>query len=246
MGNDYKPSNPVRLITHSIPDTEPIPVKLSAGPTINIGDVELLAGTAHIGQTSLDQALPAGTNNIGDVDLASAIPAGEAHMGSVGQHRSKITGSVQRPNDTTPYTARDVVGTAVTANITLTNVARVNGGGGMIFKTRVVTDANKATKPTFELWIFDTAPANVADNAAFAPSDAEMLTVQAVIPLSSGFVGNAGADAAGNYILISDTVPFSFKCTALTRNLYAVLVITNGYTPVAQETFNVILDVSQD
>lgn len=218
-------SEPVRIV-----DSIPLRVQLEAGTDINIGDVEILAGTEHIGQTSLDQP----------------IPAGEAHIGSVGGKCFKISGSVQRPNDTTTYAARDVIGTAVTANITLADVARIAGGSGFIFKTRIISSANKALKPTFELWIFDTAPANVADNAPFAPSDAELLTVQAVIPVTTGYVGNAGADANGNYILISDAVPFSFKCTSLVKNLYAVLVVTNAYIPIAQEIFTVVLDVMQD
>jgi hypothetical protein len=158
----------------------------------------------------------------------------------------KIQGSVTKPNDNTIYSARDVIGTAVTANITLANIARFVGGGGSIFKARVVCDANQTTKPTMEVWLFDTPPAAVANNGAFAPTDAEMLTVQAVIPLTTSYVGAAGAADAGNCILISDTTPFSYKCTVASKNLTACLVVTNGYTPVAADVFTLIVDAMQD
>jgi hypothetical protein len=194
--------------------SNPLPVALQTTPTIDIGDVTLLAG--------------------------------EAHIGAVGGHAVKITGSITKPSDNTVYDVRDVIGTAQSANITLANIARVVGGGGMIFKVRVVCDANQTTKPTLEVWLFDTAPAAVANNAAFAPTDVEMLTVQAVIPLSTCYVGAAGAAAAGNCILISDVTPFSFKCTGAVRDLYACLVVTNAYTPVAADVFTLIVDVEQD
>jgi hypothetical protein len=180
--------------------------------------------------------------DIGDVTL---LP-GEAHVGNVGEHTVKVAGTVTRPANATTYHVRDVIGTAVTANISLANIARINGGTGMIFKVRVVCDVNQTLKPSLEVWLFDVAPAAAADHAAFAPTDAAMLNVQAVIPLPNSYVGNAGAAAAGNIILISDTVPFSFKCSAGSKNLTAVLVVTNAYIPVDADVFTLIVDAVQD
>lgn len=181
-----------------------------------------------------------------EVSIAEGSVSVDGSIELAGGASFKVIGTVTKPNNNTIYSIRDVIGTATTANITFANIARVNGGTGVIAKVRVVCDANQTTKPTFELWLFDTAPADVANNGAFAPSDAEMLTVQAVIPLSTAYVGNAGAAAAGNCILISDTNLSTFKCAAGSKNLIGVLVVTNAYTPVAADVFTVIIDGGQD
>jgi hypothetical protein len=224
--------------------TYSLKVQLGTNPTIDIGDVTLLPSTANIGDVDI-LSIAAGDNNIGNVDLAS-IAAGETHIGSVGTHAVKITGTVTRPANSTTYHVRDVIGTAITANIALTNIARIVGGTGMIFKVRVACSVNQTLKPALEVWLFDTDPAAVVDHAAFAPTDGEVLTVQAIVPLSTSYVGNAGAGATGNCILISDTTPFSYKCTAASRSLIACLVVTNAYIPVDADVFTLIVDAIQD
>jgi hypothetical protein len=66
------------------------------------------------------------------------------------------------------YSANDVIGGLLTFNVANA------GGGGVIRWARVVDDDNEKAELT--LYLFNTAPAVIADDAAFAPSVAELKT----------------------------------------------------------------------
>jgi hypothetical protein len=160
---------------------------------------------------------------------------------------TRVSANFTRPNDTTAYTAGDVVANSTSAPVVMTfsNVVAANGKGGLIVNAKLLSSANQTTKGEFELWLFHTAPAAQNDNAACAFSDAEMANVAAVIQFPSGyaFVGNAGAGAAGNVLYQPDQVNKKFKCGASDTSLYGVLVVRNAYTPVALEVFTVTLEI---
>lgn len=164
----------------------------------------------------------------------------------LGHTTAIVQASVQRPSNTTAYTSGDVIGTAVSAALLFEDVARSAGGSGMIMSAVAIDSANQSTQPSLELWLFTAALAVIADNAAFAPTDAEMATLVGVITLSSVKVGNAAAGAAGNLAIISDVVATPFKCAGGSADLYGYLVVRNGYTPVADESFTVKLTSLQD
>jgi hypothetical protein len=58
-----------------------------------------------------------------------------------------------------------------------------------------VDSANQTVKATVELWLFDTTFTPDNDNAAFTPTDAELLTLVGIIQFSTWFVGDATAAA---------------------------------------------------
>lgn len=146
-----------------------------------------------------------------------------------------------RPANTTQYAAGDVVGQDPAANLVFAECASLNGGGGAILGVRVVDSIAPATKADLELWIFDEAPAAVADNAAFAPTDAEMLHLVGVIDLT-GTPVVAGANCT--YEVRGLRIPF--VCKSDSRNLYGVLVERGTYTPGSAETHAVRLEILQD
>lgn len=164
----------------------------------------------------------------------------------LGHTTARIKASVTRPSNANAYAAGDVIGTAASDVIAFPNLARSNGGAGMIINAVVVDSASQATKPSLELWLFTVAPAAVADNAAFAPTDAELENLVGVIDLTSVRVGNATVGAGGNSVLPSAVSTLPFKCEAGSTTLYGVLVVRNAYTPVADEKFTVILNALQD
>ena len=157
-----------------------------------------------------------------------------------------VTASFTRPDDTTQYTARDVCGTNPATNLTFTNCVRDVRSGGAIMGVSLVDSAAQSTAGTFELWLFTAAPTAVADNAAFAPTDAEVRTVVGVVPLSTAYVGTVTSGANGNRFYTSGAINIPFRTASTTRNLYGVLVASNAYTPVAQEVFDVTLRIYQD
>lgn len=159
-----------------------------------------------------------------------------------------VSAAFTRPADTTPYAAGDVVADSTSAAtiIQFPRIAQNDVGCGMIQQVRLVTSANVATKPDLQLFLFDTAPGVVNDNAAFAPTDAEMLRCVAVIafPTGSFVVGNAGAGAAGNAICDAQNLMIPFNMLAANTNaLYGVLVVRNAYVPVSGEVFTFLVTV---
>ncbi len=163
--------------------------------------------------------------------------------------------AITRPSNTTQYTAGDVI-SEVTTNDHLNfgsasddnskDTGRPGVGTMTINAATIWSSANQSTKPTFELWLFHTDIANVADNAAFAPTDAEMLTKIAVIefPASRWMVGTSTSGAGGNSLCEIRNIDMPVRCRR--GRVYGQLVDRSGYTPVADEIFTVELACSLD
>lgn len=162
-------------------------------------------------------------------------------LGKVAGFTSVASGSVTRPANTTQYATGDAIGTAATSVIELTGCGRQLGGSGVISNVLVVDDAAPATKADLELWLFASAPAGEVDNAAFTPTDAELLELVGVVDLgSSPYVGD------GNCVYQALTQNLCYRCSDEDRSLYGTLVVRNTYTPVSGEVFTVSLGVLQD
>jgi len=155
--------------------------------------------------------------------------------------------TLQRPNDTNVYTAGDVMSdsTSVPTILTFPNAFGPNPSGFCILNQLVVIDsASQATKPDLELWLFDTAPAAQNDNAAFAPTDLELVTASGagfiariLIPSTSWSVGTATVGAGGNCINDLQNLGIPITNRVSTAGLFGHVVVRNAYTPVAQEQF---------
>ncbi len=163
----------------------------------------------------------------------------------VGSHVVVKSASKTRPNNTDTYAAGEVINESTSAGTVMTfeNCVREPGGSGVIGKVMIDDSISATLKLLCELWLFDTAPAAATigyDNAAFAPTDAEMQTVVAVVPVSVSFVGGA------NVLLTSGAVNNPFKCAAGSKTLYGVLVTRNAYVPAANEVFNTRIHIYQD
>lgn len=157
--------------------------------------------------------------------------------------------SLTRPANTTQYAAGDVISAVTTNNhFEFEDVVRRGPSllSGSISSARIVSSANQATKLDAELWLFDTDIAEVADNSAFAPTDAEMLTLVGIIPfpVADWYVGDATSGAGGNAVCQVDGLSIAFQ--ARTTTLYGQLVARNTYTPVSGEIFTVDIVVTQD
>jgi hypothetical protein len=110
-----------------------------------------------------------------------------------------------------------------------------------------VDSADQATKPDIDLFLFaETAPTLAADNAAFAPTDAEMLNCIGVISFAGANfkAGDITAGANGNGVIPvqGQDIPFS---APVNKVIYGVLVARNAYTPVANEVLAVNLTIEE-
>lgn len=146
--------------------------------------------------------------------------------------------------DTTQYTAGDVVGDSTTvARIQRFNgMARYNGGGGIIQSAIFIDSAAAATKLDSELYLFDTAVTTQVDNAAWAPTNLDMLNCVGVIPFPFG----AFKTGSSNGIIAVTGIGLGFTCRANDVNLYGILVARNAFTPASLEVFEIRLQVLQD
>jgi hypothetical protein len=148
--------------------------------------------------------------------------------------------SFARPANTTTYTAGDVVCNAAT-------LIFPNGPastGSVLQHAVITTSANVATKPDLELWLFSATVAAVADNAAFAPTDAEMLTLVAVVefPTADFKVGLSGAGTSGNAVCEAKNLGIPLNpASAQNAELYGQIVVRNAYEPISAEAFKVVL-----
>jgi hypothetical protein len=147
----------------------------------------------------------------------------------------KITALITRPNDTTAYTAQDVVSDGSGTRFSFTNPQGGYGIGGLIESATIVHSVAPATPPDLELWLFDTDIAAIADNAAFGPSDAEAAGCIGIV----AFATASFKKSANNEVCVQNNLGIAFQGPTV----YGVLVIRNAITPTALETFRVSLEV---
>ena len=111
------------------------------------------------------------------VDIG-AVTAGENHLGSVSGH-GKTIGVI--PTVTAgAYSAGDTVG----GLMTFANAARATGAGGVLKSVVLLDDAGQDAE--LELWLFNVTFTAIADNAAWAPSEADLEKLICVVSTTDG------------------------------------------------------------
>lgn len=185
-------------------------VVLGAG-TAEIG--KLAAGSAAIGKLAANSGV-----DIGDVDVTS-ISAGENHLGAVGGNSTQIDVTVAAA--AAAYSSGDMVG----AELTIADIARINGGTGKITGVTVIDYG--AQSVAAEIWITDTAITEPADNAAWSISDADAAKVVTVIPITSYYA------SALNSVSPNGNLSIPFKCTGAVNDLYMCFVSRGAPTYIA-------------
>lgn len=151
--------------------------------------------------------------------------------------RGSGTQSFQRPNNTTAYTAGDVVSDSATSFTPILKfpIARAAGGAGYIVKAQLDTNL-KTYLSQMRLYLFTrqagivVAGDNVAGTQLFANQ-----------PYALGYldfptlVSGAGAGSTGATALFTGNV--EFRCEAGDDSVYGYLVDATGGTPAAFQTF---------
>lgn len=136
---------------------------------------------------------------------------------------------ITRPDNTTQYSIGDVIGGLLTFNSDMPTSRT---------ESAVLTDsAAPATKIAADLFLFSRPPTVAADNAAFAPTDAEVAECFAVLPFAAADFHTLGT--AG--ITHINPLLHPIEYVSVPAKFYGVLVATNTYTPVALEEFNIKL-----
>ena len=145
--------------------------------------------------------------------------------------------ALTRPANTDAYTAKDVVGPAVTANLTFTNVAREVGGSGKIVKACLFTDQS-ANVARYRLHLYHTAPVAIADNAPMAILWVKRASRVGYIDFAAAVTEGTGSDMAYS---LNAAPGLPFVCVADSRNLLGVLEALDAFTPASSQGYYIEL-----
>lgn len=152
---------------------------------------------------------------------------------------TKMTSSTVIMSTAGAYSTGDYMGTTTTPQ-SFTDAVRAPGGSGII-KSIVISDKITTANVAMELWILSTTFTAPADNAAWDLSDANLLFVQAVIPISTtGWY----ASSAGQ-VYSDSTISIPFNISTGTSLFYAL--VARGTTPAfTSADLTVSLGILQD
>lgn len=149
------------------------------------------------------------------------------------------TTTITRPADTTAYAANEVWSDSTTSptagGFTLSNVCSASGKSGTFLSATVISSNDPATTLIGEIWVFDSAPTAVNDNAAMALSDSDALKLVGVVPFTLGTTqGGSGANSYYNAVGLG----FGYTCVG-SANLRYLVKVKNAYAPASGETLTV-------
>lgn len=131
------------------------------------------------------------------------------------------------------YTAGDAVG----GLLTFANAARAAGMGGVIKDLLILDDAGQDAE--LELWLFGDTFTAMANNAPWAPSEADLRKLVGIITTSDGAWFAAGTPSAAR-------VEVSQRYDCVATSLYGQIVTRGTPTFAATDDVTVILGILQD
>ena len=132
-----------------------------------------------------------------------------------------------------------IAGDAVGGLLTFANAARATGGGGVIKSARIVDGAGQDVE--LELWLFNQTFVAMADNAPWAPAEADLENLLAVISTEDSAQGWL---AAGTPSAIDIEVAKRYDCVG--TSLFGQLVTRGAPTYAAVDDLTVKLGLLQD
>jgi hypothetical protein len=161
------------------------------------------------------------------------IPAGTNTIGFVGSHGTTIS---QTPTVTAgAYSAGDAVG----GLLTFANAARTSGDGGVIKDVLIIDDAGQDAE--LELWLFKVTFTAMSDNAAWAPSEADLENCIGVVSTQTS---DRGWMAAGTPSVCDIEVGSRYDLTG--TSLFGQLVTRGTPTFAATDDVTVKVMLLQD
>lgn len=136
--------------------------------------------------------------------------------------------------DDDAYTAGDVVGGLITFNVSSPS------GCGIINAMRIADDDDE--KAVLTLYVFNAAPTTIADDAAFAPTIADLKKLVAKIEIAADDYTSISDGTANNAYALKQDLNEVYKADGK-GNLYGYLVCTATPTYTAATDLTIILSV---
>lgn len=175
--------------------------------------------------------IPFAVDNLGRLYVAPhALLASEVFIGQTNGVNTSSTVAITRAANTTQYAINDVMNNGADTTPLAFTLARANDLRGWVVGGLCVSGSNQATLPNIDLLLFSSTFTIAADNAAFAPTYAQMQTYLGKIRFSTWVARGVRSDSDG-----SVEQPFVFIPASGTQIVYGVPVMQNTYTPVSVE-----------
>lgn len=173
------------------------------------------------------------------VTISDELPEGANNIGISGA-TTRVSANITRAANTTTYAVNDVMNDTTVTTMLQFAVARANDKKGRIVGGNAVSNAAQGTLPNIDLLLFSSNFAIAADNAAFAPTFAQMQTYLGKIRYSSWVNRGVRCESDG-----SVETPFNFTPASGTQLIYGVPVLQNTYIPISEETLQFSVDAEQ-
>lgn len=169
---------------------------------------------------------------LADGTLDSSLPVPyDANRGFIVNTGKSVRIAVTPTISTSIYASGDAVG----GLLTFANAARFSGGGGVLLGVTII-DKDQEQVP-FDLVLFDRTFTASADNAVFAPSDADLANVICSVDISTY------TNFSTNAIAVAQT---QFPFVANGTSLFGQLVVSSTPTYTATTDITVILNILQE
>lgn len=150
-----------------------------------------------------------------------------------------------RPNNTTAYSANDLVanhataGSVVPMSFDMTKYG--HAANGKVRRVRLFKDDETVTNASFSLHLFSASPTVTnGDNGAFAVATAETFLGSVAVDMSTG------AFASTTDLMECAVVSPEINVDLGAGRLYGLLEALGAYEPAAQEVFTVTLEIEKD
>lgn len=212
-------------------------VTVSSGSVVVTNVVEVNAtGQGDVPITLDSEVVEVDATGQGDVPVtldgeAVELAASEAHIGQVGGEGITIS---QTPAVTAgAYTANEAVG----GLLTFANAGRASALGGVIKDILILDDAGQDVE--LELWLFNATFTAMVDNAAWAPSEADLRKLVGIISTADGAWFAAGTPSVAR-------VEASQRYDLVGTSLFGQLVTRGTPTFAAVDDVTVIMGLLRD
>jgi len=184
-------------------------------------------------------AIVTGDIEIGAVEIKNSSDDTRATVGASGLYVDVQGQSIaisQTPTVTAgAYSANDAVG----GLLTFASAGRSAGGSGVIKNVLIIDDAGQDA--VLELWLFNATFTAMSDNAAWAPSQADLRKLIAVISTNDGDWFAAGTPSVARV-----EVSQNYNLAAAGTSLFGQLVTRGTPTFAATDDVSVIIQLLQD
>ena len=201
-----------------------VPITAGSGTTIGTDEVTIGGTLQHVQRVKLVDGTDGGTD----------LVPGTAARGLSVDARPLVVALSATPTITsgTAYASGDAVG----STMTFTSAARASGGS-ILVASATLADASKQNA-AIDLVLFDSAPTAATNDAAWAPSAADLAKVVGVVPFTAYTTGSSTSITVVNNVGLEAVMSGS-------ANLYGQLVVRATPTYGATNAIVVRLQIEQ-